>query len=544
MIDEFSSITVITSDLTLPTTNETYGTVIAWNSSNTHAISHAGVYAKPYVDTNVTLTAEVSYQAYSDTVTFNMVSKRYYSDLTDGVSMSYMYYSNSTASNKTYQDIDIVIFAHATAAADGTIANLSTLNSYLPSRVANCHAYGTYAILSFFTDNLSTIAADNALRITFANNIVNAINSLNLDGVDIDWEFPASAEAPNYTLLMKEIYNRVKANNSHHLVITATGIDTYTRYDLTNSIQYLDYVNIMTYDMHSTATATHHSALNYKSGYCYKAISNAYTYYVTNLGLDPNKLILGIPFYGRVFTNTNGLGTAATYDSSISYASIVSTYLSNPNYSEYWDSNCQAPYLYSAVDRKFISYDNPTSIALKVKYAADKGFAGVMYWQDAQDSGDVLFNALINGMNDNKISFSANIGLLALLIQGNKSIVLHRDVNYGGSVTNEVYGSVNTYSTDSIVVDTSKKIADGDLGSDKTYGLMNSLKFIAIHDTGNTASGSTALANTNYMINTPNVSWHYTVGDDSIYYNIHWLLNVSIKREYGQSRNSPRYCKE
>ena len=36
---------------------------------------------------------------------------------------------------------------------------------------------------------------------------------------------------------------------------------------------------------------------------------------------------------------------------------------------------------------------------MKVAYAKEKGFAGVMYWQDAQDSGDTLFNAIITNMS-------------------------------------------------------------------------------------------------------------------------------------------------
>ena len=276
--------------------------------------------------------------------------------------MAYMYFSNTSASDATYQDIDIVIFAHAHASSDGTISNLSTISSYLPSRVTKCHNNGTYALLSFDTENLSSIASSSSLRSSFANNIVNVINTLNLDGVDIDWEFPASSEKENFTLLMQEIYTKVKANNPHHLVTCATGIDTYNRYDLENAIRYLDYVNIMTYDMQSSSISTHHSALSYKSGSCYKAISNAYTYYVTNLGLNPNKLILGIPFYGRKFTSSSGLGTSSTSAGALTYETIVSDYLTNPNYVYYWDSNCQVPYLYSATDEVFITYDNPTSI--------------------------------------------------------------------------------------------------------------------------------------------------------------------------------------
>ena len=428
--------------------------------------------------------------------------------------MAYMYFSNSTASNNTYENVDVVIFAHAHAASDGSISNLSSINSYLPSNVTKCHNNGTYALLSFDTENMSTIAASSALRTAFATSIVNAINSLHLDGVDIDWEFPATSEKANFTLLMQEIYTQVKANNPHHLVTAATGIDTYTRYDLENSIAYLDYVNIMTYDMQNSSYAQHHSALDYKIGSCYKAISNAYTYYVTVLELNPKKLILGIPFYGRKFTETNGLGQGASSCTAVSYSEIVSTYMTNPNYVEYWDSNCRVPYLYSSTDKVFISYDNPASIALKCEYAASKGFAGVMYWQDAQDSGDTLFNAVIQGMEDNKIAFTNNTGgLLGLLKLANKEEVLKvDDLNYGGSVYNDVVGTVSLYTPISITVDSSKMSAD-DFNS---YGAFSSVDLVCVHDTGNTASGSTALANLNYMLGS-STSWHYVVGENVIY---------------------------
>ena len=438
--------------------------------------------------------------------------------------MAYMYFSNSTASNSTYENIDIVIFAHASAGSDGSITNLASITSNLPSNVTKCHNNGTYALLSFDTTNMSTIAASAALRSAFASNIVSAINSLNLDGVDIDWEFPATAEKANFTLLMAEIYSQVKANNPHHLVTAATGIDTYTRYDLENAINYLDYVNIMTYDMQNPSYAQHHSALSYKSGSTYRAISDAYTFYVTNLGLNPSKLILGIPFYGRKYSNTDGLGSSATHDGSVFYSTIVSTYLTNPNYTYYWDAVCQAPYLYSSTDRIFITYDNPSSIALKCEYAANHGFAGVMYWQDAQDNGDDLFNAVIQGMNDNKVMFSKNTsGLLGLLKLANKETVLHiDDLSFGGSVYNDVTGSVSLYTPIEISVNISEMLADDELVSrGTTYGTFDDLEFVVIHDTGNSAAGSSAKANVQYMTRAESEeSWHYGVGDTTIYQGI------------------------
>ena len=448
-----------------------------------------------------------------------------------------MYTSNSTASDNTYENLDIVIYAHANVNASGDLSNIS---NKLPSNVTKAHNNGTYAILSLGMtssaqlDDMSTVAASSELRATLISNIVNTINTYDLDGVDIDWEFPKTAEKGNFTLFMQELRQAVKANNPNHLVMAATGIDTYTRYDFENSAQYIDYISIMTYDMQSGSVATHQSALNYKSGSCYSAISKAYTYYVTNSGINPKKLIIGIPFYGRKFTNTAGLGQSATSAGALTYSEIVSSYLNNAAYEQYWDSNCQVPYLYSSSEQVFITYDNPASIAIKTRYAADNGFAGMMYWQDAQDSGDTLFDALMDAMDENELGFRKNNSLLSLLAGANNDRVLHTNVNYGTykdsnknviSVNATIYGSVSNYSTDSISVNTSMKMNDNEIVDDYSYGKIPELKFITIHDTGNAASGSTAYANVYYMLyqQDPNegfASWHYTVGEDSIYQTI------------------------
>ena len=363
------------------------------------------MYGTPYVDTVVRLTATISYSEEVVVTYYDIIARGNYKDLTDGVTIGYML-TGTTPSNNTYENIDIIVYAFANANAAGEIENISELNSRLPSRIAKAHSYGTYALLSLgMLDNehlgyMSTIVASSELRATLITNIVNTINDLNLDGIDIDWEFPREGEEEKFTLFMSELRTAVKANNPHHLVCAATGIDSYSRYDFANSAQYIDYISIMTYDMQQGNYASHHAAMNYKIYHCYKAISNAYTYYVTNSGISPSKLILGIPFYGRKFTNTDGVGKSATAAGAVSYNTIVSDYLTNPNYEALWDNDCNSPYLYSSTDRVFIGYDNPESIALKIAYAKEKGFAGVMYWRDDQDSGDTLFNAIITNMEN------------------------------------------------------------------------------------------------------------------------------------------------
>ena len=91
---------------------------------------------------------------------------------------------------------------------------------------------------------------------------MNFIVENNIHGIDIDWETPASNEATNFTLLMKAIYEKVKAYNKNYLVTAAIGGGKWQppKYDLPNSKDYLDYVNLMTYSM-ATGNGYYQNAL-------------------------------------------------------------------------------------------------------------------------------------------------------------------------------------------------------------------------------------------------------------------------------------------
>jgi chitinase len=64
----------------------------------------------------------------------------------------------------------------------------------------------------------------------------------------------------------------------------------------------------------------------------------------------------------------------------------------------HWDEIAQAPWLWKPASRSFISYDDPTSIAIKATYARDHGLGGVMFWELSQDAGGVLLDAAHGGL--------------------------------------------------------------------------------------------------------------------------------------------------
>ncbi|KAJ1931465.1 hypothetical protein EC988_009779, partial [Linderina pennispora] len=60
-----------------------------------------------------------------------------------------------------------------------------------------------------------------------------------------------------------------------------------------------------------------------------------------------------------------------------------------------WDSTSQTPWLFNPSTKQFISYDDPESIAIKMKYASSKGLAGAMVWSVNMDTpGGELMSAI------------------------------------------------------------------------------------------------------------------------------------------------------
>src|SRR6266849_5715797 len=150
------------------------------------------------------------------------------------------------------------------------------------------------------------------------------------DGIDIDWEYPAFPrtdgqssggyvdspnDTQNYTAMVAEF--RRQLGNNHLLTIAApAGQDKYSKIQLSKISQYLDWINLMTFDYHgSWDTHTDIQAPLYcnpkdpspwiEKAYCIDNSVNGYL----KAGVPANKINLGLPFYGHGWTNvpsTNG----------------------------------------------------------------------------------------------------------------------------------------------------------------------------------------------------------------------------------------------
>ena len=242
----------------------------------------------------------------------------------------------------------------------------------------------------------SVMAKTDEGRKAFAEDCLEFIRTWHIDGVDIDWELPGiswsghacdpSCDTQNHALLMKQL--RETLGNDY--LVTFAGyimdkkgtIGGYKYVDLAAVAPYVDFVNIMTYDMDEAPH--HHSALNDPDCYwdCARTIQ-AYN----GAGFPRNKMVLGIPFYGRI--SYSGSPSAITYNKILSLDG-------NMYRIDNWDSEASVPYVTNRyTGLYYCGYDNPASIAAKGSWIRSLGMKGMMFWNyDGDDAKGTLRKAV------------------------------------------------------------------------------------------------------------------------------------------------------
>ena len=263
----------------------------------------------------------------------------------------------------------------------------------------------------------SDVAATQQAREKFAASAIKFMTTYGFDGIDLDWEYPVEGgldgntyrpeDGANYTLLVAEIRKQLTALEAtdgvdkHYLLTIAApaGYDKIENFDLDGMAPYLDWFDLMAYDMHGGTweKKTGNQAglyANPQSDQPLYNVDTAVQLYLSQ-GVDPSKIVLGSPMYGRSWQGvpdggTHGLnqvGTGAgfgTYEAGVvDYWQIVDLTKQQPDmYHVYWDDKAKVPYIYSPINGgTFITYENPQSLQYKLDYIKDLGLGGVMFWE-------------------------------------------------------------------------------------------------------------------------------------------------------------------
>ena len=273
-----------------------------------------------------------------------------------------------------------------------------------------------------WSGGFSDMALTPASRATFIDSVVVFVTRYNLDGLDIDWEFPGEPGAghafrpedkQNYTLLLKELrarFDKMTKKSHRHLYITvATGAlsDFLDHTEMASVQKYVDTVNLMAYDYYEPGVdkITGNHAPLFTDPTDPKAISaDKSVREYEKAGVPAAKLVLGVPFYGHVWgqvpSANHGLFQPGqpVPNAYANYGAIASTMLGQ-GYSRYWDAAASVPYLYDADKQIFVSYEDPESLSLKCKYVLNHHLAGVMFWDYAGDPSGALLGTIAAEIN-------------------------------------------------------------------------------------------------------------------------------------------------
>lgn len=266
-------------------------------------------------------------------------------------------------------------FGHVNDTFDGVrIDNPRRLRNIVDLKSINPDLKVMLSVGGWGSGRFSEMASDDQRRLSFAQDCLKAVEEFGLDGIDIDWEYPTSDAAgissspddrENFNLLMRDL--RAVLGEDRLLTLASSAYAEYI--DFWACEKYLDFVNIMTYDM---ANVPYHHAALYASDNTEGCCDGAVKAHV-EAGVPIEKLVLGVPFYGRGGTSMPIF---------VDYRHIEA----GEEYVERWDDVAKAPYLADKDGNLVLGYDIPESLTLKCDYIKEKGLLGVMYWEYAGDT--------------------------------------------------------------------------------------------------------------------------------------------------------------
>lgn len=258
-------------------------------------------------------------------------------------------------------------------------------------------------------DGFSMMARDPDKRTAFCEAVKAHIDNYKLDGVDIDWEYPTQSadgetgcdpsDTQNFNLVLQELRETIGTSK----IISFASSSSAKYVDWPTALKYLDYVNVMTYDMGAAPTG-HNSPLYRSERFAQRSCDESVEEHLKK-GVPLNRQVLGIPFYGK--SEKNPSADRKYFEYSVKYYEIVEiltkgTYKGNAlktPVTRMFDDKAKVPFLADPLGRNILSYDDPESVAIKGKYVKDRPMLGAMFWEYRyDDSGHSLLKALVNAL--------------------------------------------------------------------------------------------------------------------------------------------------
>ncbi|GKT97446.1 hypothetical protein Ct61P_15296 [Colletotrichum tofieldiae] len=214
------------------------------------------------------------------------------------------------------------------------------------------------------------LASSKANRAKFIGNLLSFMRQYAFDGVDFDWEYPGAEDrggseedGENFTLLLEELRDAINNQPIEYVVsfTTPTSFWYLRHFDIKGSTDAVDFVNIMSYDLHG------------------------------------------------VWDAWNPIGSNCTKNSgTLAYREIVDV-IEQHKLKPYYDEEHQVKYIVWN-QNQWISYDDEETIAAKIEFANSQGLGGLIIWSVDQDTDDLSALAAVVGPQTFALALKSTVG--------------------------------------------------------------------------------------------------------------------------------------
>ncbi|KAJ2026198.1 hypothetical protein GGI06_000267 [Coemansia sp. S85] len=327
--------------------------------------------------------------------------------------------------------------------------------AFVKDVVTDLHAKGTKALLSVGgwtgSIHISDILLDKDTRQTFMDSMVSYIKDNDLDGIDIDWEFPghlrgndcnkinAEKDTPNFLEFLTDLRKALDTTFTDKKLITmAVRVEPFDvngkpSTDVSDFAKVVDFANIMQYDINGAwgELTGPNAPFNFEEGKGMQASFVSAIDAWTKAGWPAKQLTAGIGFYGRATiadvdmtddpenqyqkqtkevpqgdkedlewkdpcTGKMGHSGVWQWKHLRNEKVLTDPATAGTSWVRKWDDESKTPWLFNPTTKQFISYDDPQSIKVKMDYAASMGLAGAMVWSIEMDYNGELLKAVKN----------------------------------------------------------------------------------------------------------------------------------------------------
>ncbi|MFX1275299.1 MAG: N-acetylmuramoyl-L-alanine amidase [Promethearchaeota archaeon] len=303
------------------------------------------------------------------------------------------YWTNPSSYEPNWDALTYIAYFSWGANSDGTLSppGIAQFNTVKTNAQQNSVKI-TICITCFDQNTQDSIFAYH--KNDFANNVLDVLETYNVDGVNLDFEFPNPTNSLTggsnlllFEQLMEILFNTLKtANPNNHISFCVSGsVESIYRNNYLS--QYTDAVFLMGYDYHWRSGPTTGAVSPYDDPNQFDIVDSVNR--LTNYYLN-SQIILGVPFYGYDWPCSSSIAGASTIGSGVSVL-LRNAIINAQTYGRIWDSNSHTPWYRYQDGSEWHQcwYEDSESLGLKFDYVNLINLRGVGFWALGYETSDI-----------------------------------------------------------------------------------------------------------------------------------------------------------